>query len=962
MGVPPATTIRAVGLRRARTDLPHRPPRTPAMSELRALLLTDVVDSTRLSEDLGDAAVAGLWAVHDRLARDLLPRWRGREIDKTDGMLLLFDSADDAAGYALDYHAALAGLPVPVQARAGLHVGPVILRSNSAADVALGAKPLEVDGIAKPTTARVMSLAHGGQTLLTAEAHAALGARRAQVATHGHWVMRGLSEPLEIFEVGPPDASPRAPAEGEKAYRVVRHGERWLPIAEIPNNLPQQITSFVGRERELREVKTLLGRVRLVMLLGMGGLGKTRLSLQVGLEVMHQYPDGVWFLDLAPIRDAALVVGEAAQVLGVREEPGHDLLQTVCSHLKGRRVLLIVDNCEHLMQASAHLCNAILRAAPGVRILASSREALRIPGEQAYPVLPLPVPQRDDSVQTLSRSTAVRLFMDRARLHKPSFALSEREAPAIAELVARLEGIPLALEIAAARVRSLSIADINARLKDRYKLLTGGGRVLLERQQTLRALVDWSYDLLHDDERTVLRRLGVFAGGFDLAAAEQVCGAEPLDAMDVLDLLGSLVEKSLVMLDESREPARYRMLETIRDYGREKLAESGQAAETAARHCQHYFAFAKAARDGLRGPEQAAWVSRLETDLDNVRAATTLALTGGEDPFIAVKIAVAMQAFWIIRGYATEGRGVVRAALAVPEIQASNLARAHAQYVGASLASAQGDLQEAQQLLESCLQLRRGMGNAFDIATTLSTLALVRMEAGDTASARTLAEEALGLLRPLGRRQTEAAVLVHLGQIALYSGQQDVARQHLDQGLTLARALGNRETEANCELWLGVAEHESGNLALARQRFEHSLAICREAADKRGDALAQGWLGRLDLEAGDLAGAAHRLAEAAQALRRLEMRAELLGCLEDMAALASHLGKCQIAAGLMRTLAVTRERLGLPRSSIDERRWRMQSDLIRARCPEDTSEANLPAQAWDLAEAVRLSLLLAASA
>jgi predicted ATPase len=646
-------------------------------------------------------------------------------------------------------------------------------------------------------------------------------------------------------------------------------------------------------------------------------------------------------------------------VLGVREEPGHDLLHTVCSHLKGRRVLLIVDNCEHLMGPSARLCNAILRAAPGVRILASSREALRIPGEQAYPVMPLPVPQRDDSVETLSRSTAVRLFMDRARLHKPAFALTEREAPAIAELVARLEGIPLALEIAAARVRSLSIADINARLKDRYKLLTGGGRVLLARQQTLRALVDWSYDLLGDAERTVLRRLSVFAGGFDLAAAEQVCSAEPIDTLDVLDLLGSLVEKSLVMLDESRDPARYRMLETIRDYGREKLAESGGAAATAARHCEHYFVFAKAARDGLHGPEQADWVTRLETDLDNVRAATALALAGGVDAFIAVKIAVAMQAFWMLRGYATEGRGVVRGALALPQIQASDLARAHAQYVGASLASAQGDLQEAQQLLESCLQLRRGLGNSFDIATTLSTLALVRLEAGDVVSARALAEEALVILQSLGRRQTEAAVLVHLGQIGLYAGDLDIAQRTLGQGLLLAQALGNRETEAHCELWLGVAEHESGDLAQARRRFEHSLEICREAGDKRGDALAQGWLGRLDLAVGDLVSARGRLAEAVRALRRLEMRAELLECLEDMAALASLLGDCEMAGGLARSVAATRDRSGLPRSVLDERRWQRQVEGMRARCPPEPDGAPPTAQAWELAEAVRLSLLLA---
>jgi predicted ATPase/class 3 adenylate cyclase len=942
------------------------------MSELRALLLTDVVDSTRLSEQLGDAVVAQLWASHDRLARDLLPAWRGREIDKTDGMLLLFESAHDAVGYATAYHAGLAGLPVPLRARAGLHVGPVILRSNTEADVALGAKPLEVDGLAKPTAARVMALAQGGQTLLTAEAQAALGPAAPHLKSHGHWVMRGLSEPMEVFEAGSEVVSLPAPVDGEKAYRVVRHGERWLPIARIPNNLPQQLSSFVGRERELHEVKALLGRTRLLMLLGMGGLGKTRLSLQVGGEVMHQFPDGVWFLDLAPIRDGALVIGEAAQVLGVREEPGHALLETVCAHLKSLRMLLIVDNCEHLVQASAQLCHAILRAAPGVRILASSREALHIPGEQAYPVLPLPVPQRDDGLQALSRSTAVRLFMDRARLHKPSFALNEREAPAIAELVARLEGIPLAIEIAAARVRSLSIADINARLKDRYKLLTGGGRVVLERQQTLRALVDWSYELLTSAERNLLNRLCVFSGGFDLPAAEQVCGVEPLDPLDVMDLLGSLVEKSLVMMDDSLEAARYRMLETVRDYGREKLAASGEGAAMAARHCEHYFVFAKAARDGLRGPEQAEWVSRLETDLDNVRAGIALALAGGVDPFIAVKLAVALMSFWMLRGYTTEGRSVVRAALALPPIEASDLARAHALYVGACLASAQSDPAEARQMLERCLQLRRGLGNAFDIASTLSTLALVRLEAGDTEGVQTLALEALAIFRSLGRRQPEAVVLLQLGQIALYAEEDQAAREYLEQGVALARQVGNRETEASCELWLGVADFDAGQMAAAERRLTRSLEVCRDAADKRGEAHAMSWLGRIDLEAGNLPGARARLAASLQALTKLEMRAELLECLDDMARLGRALDDGGTARNLTRAVESARERLGLRRSPRRQRAWAARGGpglepvdeprvdpVATPSAPDLPGPADSAEPAWDLSEAVGRSLQLA---
>ncbi|MGH8796957.1 MAG: hypothetical protein ACREXI_07870, partial [Caldimonas sp.] len=678
------------------------------MSEIRALLLTDVVGSTQLSESIGDEAVASLWAAHDRVARDLLTHHVGREIDKTDGMLLLFEDAADAVGYALAYHRALAALAQPLQARAGLHVGPVILRENTGADVARGAKPLEVDGIAKPIAARVMALAQGGQTLLTEDARQALGPTELQVRSHGHWIVKGISQPVELFGVDVIKALLATPPDGEKGYRVVLSDERWIPVAEIPNNLPQQATSFIGRHRELDEIKNYLASTRLLTLLGMGGLGKTRLSLQVATELLVEYPDGAWFLDLAPLRDAALVVSEAAQVLGVREEPDRPLLQTLCAHLKPLRALIVFDNCEHLIRPAAQLAAAILRAAPRVRLLASSREALRVPGEQAYPILPLPVPQRGDGFDVLSRSTAVRLFVERAQLQKPSFAFNEREAPAIAELVARLEGIPLALELAAARVRSLTVADINTRLKDRYKLLTGGGRVLRERQQTLRALVDWSYELLNEAERAVLDRLAVFVGGFALEAAEQVCAAEAVDGDDVLDLLGSLVEKSLISLDERDAGARYRMLETIRDYAREKLEQRGSAAAAAVSHCEHYFKMAKEANVGLKGPDHAVWIERVETELDNLRSAMSLALAGGVDAFIIVKFAVALQGFWILRGYCSEGRRLVKAALALPAIGASELAQAHALYVGAALAEGQSDHAEALQMLEQCLQLRRG--------------------------------------------------------------------------------------------------------------------------------------------------------------------------------------------------------------------------------------------------------------
>lgn len=924
------------------------------MTELRALLLTDVVDSTQLSQAIGDEAMAEVWAAHDRAARDLLPAWRGREIDKTDGMLLMFDHASDAVQYALAYHRALAAMPRPLKARAGLHVGPVLLRENTPEDVARGAKPLEVDGLAKPTAARVMAIARGGQTLITPEARDELGRTPLKLQSHGHWMVKGVSDPIELFEVGEEGQRMIAPPDGDKAWRVVRHGDWWMPVTEIPNNLPQQATSFIGRERELADLVALLPSARMLTLVGMGGLGKTRLSLQVAAETLHRYPDGVWFLDLAPIRDPALVLAETARVLGLTEEPDRPLLQTVCTHLRTKRVLFIMDNCEHLIESSAGLAFAIIQAAPHVHLIASSREGLHIPAERTYPILPLALPAPGARLEDLARSPAVQLFVDRARQHKPGYTLDARDAPAVVELVARLEGIPLALELAAARVRSLTVADINARLKDRYKLLTGGARGLQARQQTLRALVDWSYELLGPSEQTLLNRLGIFVGGFDLAAAEAVCSLDPLDEFEVMDLLASLVEKSLVMLDEQDGSSRYRMLETLREYARDKLGDAGEVPAIGARHGAHYLALAKEANLGLKGPQHAEWIRRIELEMDNLRSAMTLSLGGAVDPFIVVRIAAALLSFWMLRGHATEGRGIVRAALALPAIQQADVAQAWALYVGAALAGSQSEHAQARAMLESCLDLRRRLGNPVDIAATLSTLALTRLQAGDAVGAADSEQEALGLFRTLGNRLGEAIGLLHLGQIALAQAEDDAARDHLRESLAIAREMGNPELEAECELTLGACAFERGERPAARQHLDRAWTVAQTAGDMRGEATAQWWRGRVDLAEGQADSARQRLQEALAAFHRFEMWDELLGCLEDHARLARASAQPDLAVRLASSVTRARERLGLQRHPRREARWQDFIRELHAQWSADDYDADWTlGQGWDIDDAIR---------
>ena len=902
------------------------------------LLFTDIEGSTEKWEQEPERMADAL-ARHDVLLRNAVEAHRGRVVKTTgDGIYAAFDDATGGLNAAIAIQqsvadpAATAGMSLPV--RCGLHAGPVHERDN------------EFFGGTINRAARIMGLAYGGQALAS-QAVVDLVAGR-------------LPADSSLRDLG--DVRLRGIASSEHVYQVVhpslRHEFPALRSLEVtPNNLPKHLTSFVGREREIEGAEELLNRARLLTLLGIGGLGKTRLSLQIAGDVLDSYRDGAWFVDLAPIREPSIMVSEAAKVVGVREEPGRPFIETLCAYLKPRNLLLILDNCEHLIKRSAELVHAILGAAPEVRIIATSREALRVPGEQTYTVPPLPVPNRSDGIEALLRSPAVRLFVERAQLHKPAFALNEEEAPAVAELVARLEGIPLALELAAARVRALTVAEINVRLKDRYKLLTGGGRVLLERQQTLRALVDWSYDLLQEDEQLLLARLAVFANGFELASAEEVCGVDPLTPEDVLDLLTSLVEKSMVLTEQRKDGTRYRMLETIRDYAVEKLTQRDEFAATAALHCNHYFVMAKAANSGLLGHEQAEWIRRIESELDNLRAAIALALEGGVDPIIAVKFEVAMQGFRLLRGYSTEGRKNVYAALALPAVEASDVAQGHALYVGAALAAGQSDYAEARRMLEKSLVLRRGLDNPLDIASTLSTLSWVRLHEGDAPEARACEEEALVLFRKLGELRGEAIGLQHLGEIDRELADHESARRHFEESLAIARTIMHAELEGECVRMLGEVALEEGDLVAARARFTRSLKVCSAAEDKRGEATALWCLGKADVIEGHTDSARIRLSGALRVFHAFEMRAELLGCLEDHAALARSVGLVEEAVRQYAAATIARERLGLVRRPREALRRQAEFAAMRQTLGDTAYEAAwADGQRCEVEETIRRAL------
>jgi predicted ATPase/class 3 adenylate cyclase len=879
--------------------------------DVTTILFTDIEGSTRLWEQDSEG-MAKLLAQHDALARAAVAEHAGVVVKMVgDGMYAVFADPLDAVKTTLDLQRSLAELEatsqVPLRIRCGVHAGVVERRDN------------DLFGPPVNRTARIMSAAHGGQVLISQAVAESVMARLpapASLRDLGGIRLKDLTTPERVYQLVHPELRADFPA--------------LRGLENTPNNLPQQATSFVGRERELAEAKALLGKTRLLTLLGMGGMGKTRLSLQIAADVMDGYPDGVWFIDLAPVRDRALVPNEVAQALGIPEESGRSLVQTLSAHLRDRKLLIVLDNCEHLVSACASIASALLRAVPELRIVATTREALRIPGEQVYPVHPLPLPDRKADFETLARSEAVQLFVERARALRPDFELTERDASAVAELCARVEGIPLALELAAARMRSLSLDEINRRLSDRYKLLSGGSRVALERQQTLRALVGWSYDLLQENERVFFDRLSVFVGGFDLAAAEQICGADPLTPDDVIDLLASLVEKSLVMVEQPDGETRYRLLETISDYARERLIKRDDVAATAARHCNYFLGFAQTAKKNLAGRDQAQWMRRLEAELDNLRAAIALSLTDAIDDTLAVKLQVALMRFWMLRGYSSEGRANARAILELPGVQKRGVARAHALYVAGVLAFNQSEHSEAGPLLAECLAIRRELGNPREIAATLSTLAVVHLAQGNLPAAQDCEEQALAIFRELGDAVGEGIGLLHLGEIAIQLHEGDKARERLAGSLAIARKLGHHELEGDCECRLGEQSLLDGDLHDARERFARSLRVCRTAEDKRGEASAVAWLGRADAAAGDTEMARRRLLEAQRAFREFGMNAEALDCLEDYAQLLQFVGESEVATRLFATADGSRETLALPRAAMRQARWRSGIEAARA--------------------------------
>ena len=839
-------------------------------------LFTDIEGSTKLAQQYPEA-MPHLMVRHNEILTQSIQAHEGYVYEVTgDSFCASFSSSIDAVHAALEAQQRLHDepwSPAPIRVRMGMHTGTVKLDEQN-----------RYAGYATLALAqRVMSVGHGGQVLLS-------GATR-------ELVRDSLPEHTELIDLG--ERRLKDLLRPEHLYQLNALGlpSKFPPLSSLdafPNNLPVHLTTFIGREKEIAEVKLELAAHRLVTLTGTGGTGKTRLSLQVAADLLDQFPDGIWFVELAPLTDPDLISRTILSTIGIHEQAGKAPIELLKEYLYEKRSLIILDNCEHLIEASAKLTDLLLNAASDLKILASSREALGVKGELAHPVpsLSLPDIQHLPLADQLSQYEAVRLFIDRASLISPHFVVTKDNAPFIAQICHRLDGIPLAIELAAARVKVLTVEQISKRLDDRFRLLTGGARTALPRQQTLKALIDWSYDLLSQNERLLLRRLSIFADSWTLEAAEAVCAGNGIDSYNVLDLLSQLVNKSLVVVMEKppshtksasgQAPLRYRMLETIRQYGHEKLVELEEGNMIRDRHFDYYLRMAKQILPDFFGPRELVWLVWLDDEWDNLRAAVEWSMEAHPQAGLELVNCLAYL-FLVLQNNLMEIQNWLRQLISHPANAARTAPRGRGLLHWAWYANANyhGSAQ-IQSMIEEALSIYQELGHRNGLAHGYLTAALTAdtLEAGlgnyeqaltllhetsdkiwtafallyfgwlietqNYARKRASLEESLAIYRELGFVSGIIEVLKQLGALAIREGNFELAHLRLDEALSIlqehASILGNTITMSYD---LGDLAYYEGNYGLAQIYYENCLAWARQKYLPISEAWANARLGYL---------------------------------------------------------------------------------------------------------------------
>lgn len=826
--------------------------------------------------------------------------------------------------------------PKPIRVRIAIHTGEAEEQNGD-----YFGPPLNM-------VARLLPLGRGGQTLVSSATeklireHLSGGVSLRDLGEH--W-LRDLSQPARIYQLIQPELPDAQP--------LLR------PMEALAHNLPVQLTSFVGRKRLIEEIKESITSTRLLTLTGAGGVGKTRLAVKVAEELKGKYEDGVWYVELAAIANADLVLPTIAKTLGLREEPGTPLIQTILSHLKFKNILLLLDNCEHLLQTCAEFVEMALQSCPKIQFLATSRESLQIAGENVRQIPPLAIPESKatpSSIEALMEYEAAKLFVDRASTVARNFTVSSLNLKSISEICTRLDGIPLAIELAASRANMMPVERIAAHLKDRFDLLSKGSRTALPRHQTMRGAIDWSYELLSPPEQTLLRRLSVFLGGFIYESAELICSGDDVEPEQFLDLVSRLIDKSLILLEEGRgETERYRLLEPIREYALEKLVKSGEEKKLRARHLEYFLAIAEETelnRTVLIKPE---WFNRLESDHDNFGGALDWCLDNDvEKGFI---LASALARFWKVRGFMTEGRERLASLLAQRDPTKKTDGFAKALYAAGNLASWQGDHKQSKRFLEDCLALRKELGGNHELAKVLSDLGIVACIEGNLELGNRYFNESLALFREVNDETWIALVLQNLGVLKLNQCDFQPARAYMEESLVLFRKRQDLKGIADQLHNLGIVECADGNYPRARTLTEEALATYRQLRDKRETANCLTDFGIIQTHLKAYVLARTSLKEAVELTLDLGDQQLIIFCLEKFGILAAAREEFELAAQFFAKAATLRETSNSPMQQLDIIQCQESINATREKLGEE-EYARLSAEGHDMSldDAIRLAL------
>lgn len=892
-------------------------------------LFTDIEGSTQLWEKYPEEMKSAL-AEHDSILKETIESNHGHLIKTTgDGVHAVFPTAIDAVNAALaaqqKFLAPLSTLQI--KSRMGLHTGEAELRSN------------DYHGQALNRAARIMAIGHGGQVLfssVTAELVREHLRDETSLIDLGEHRLKDLARLEHVYQL----ADPSLPSE----FPPIRS------LDSFPNNLPGQLTSFIGRERELAEAKQRLEGARLLTLIGPGGTGKTRLSLQLATDLLSSFKDGVWLIELAPLAEPSLVLQAIATVFGMREQPGMPLGDLLLNYLRDKYLLLILDNCEHLVETCAQLADQYLHHSPNIKIIASSREALGINGETVYRVPSLSLPDQSKVTrEAVEGYESIQLFVDRASAANPNFNLTEKNASPIAQICHRLDGIPLAIELAAARSRVFSPEQIASRLDDRFRLLTGGSRTALPRQQTLRALIDWSYDMLPGEEQALLRRLSVFAGGWAFEAVEAICSD-----LDVLDLLTQLINKSLVVMEQD-DNTRYRLLETIRQYARDKLLESGEGEEIRNKHLHYFLELVETAELNLEGFEYLKWSAKLNTEYDNIRAALEWGLA--KDIEAALRFVGALPFFWMTQGYSAEGYRwgleVLEKAKsrAVQEIDMTNeqlTIRARALLALSRMATDLGDNETTRSTASESLALARKSGDVQTLSFALAQLASGKANLGEIAEAYSLAQEAHAIAREQRTSPAFGFSLVMMGQLtAIFKQDPEVALAYGEEAIAVLGAGGNRWGSSMTMFGLGFFARTIGDFEQARSRFRACLPVFLEFGDKHRVNMIQSELAHIERVTGQYQKAIPMYRETILEWYKLGHRAAIAHQLECFAFIAKAQEQPERAAKLFGAAEALREKIHIAMTL--EERVEYDREVTDLGAGMDKSDFH---QAWSIGRAL----------